>query len=108
VVARGNAPPDDHAQALRQAEEACRIEPGEPNFINTLGVALYRTDRFQESVNTLTRSNKIHSARSAGRDPGDVAFLAELRQLMKQPQWAGDAQDQSFLREATELIEGKR
>ena len=36
------------------------------------------------------------------------ALLAKLRQVMKQPAWSGNAEAQGFLREASELIEGKR
>jgi hypothetical protein len=75
----------------------------------------------------------VKSASKDGRQPADVAFLAmthfklgqrekaqallgELRQLMKQrqalveklPPWSGNAEAQGFLREAEELITGKR
>ena len=36
------------------------------------------------------------------------ATLARLREVMKQPRWADNAAPQGFLREAEELIDGKR
>ena len=125
VVSRGNALPQEYALALRQAEASFRLEPGDLNYRCALGVALYRSERLQESVDTLTRSDQIFSAQNPGRCPTDVAFLAmaqfrlgqrakarglltELRQLLKQPRWSGNTEHQSFLREATELIEGNR
>jgi eukaryotic-like serine/threonine-protein kinase len=125
VVSRDNALPQEYALALRHAEASFRLEPSNLDYRCALGVALYRSDRLQESVDTLTRSDQIFSARNPGRCPTDVAFLAmaqfrlgqqvkalglltELRQIMKQPRWSGRSEYQGFLREATELIEGKR
>jgi WD40 repeat protein/serine/threonine protein kinase len=125
AVAQHNAAPESCALALRQAREACRLEPNKPAYINTLGVALYRCGRYQESLDTLQRSDRVYSASSEGRQPSDVAFLAmaqfkltrqdqaqtllgELRLLMKQPAWSRHTEGQGFLREAMQLIEGKR
>jgi eukaryotic-like serine/threonine-protein kinase len=125
VVARANALPEEYALAVRQAEASFRLEPSELNYRCALGVALYRTNRFQESVDTLTRSDEIFFAWNAGHCPTDIAFLAmaqfklgqpakalafltELRKLMTQPRWSGNTEHQSFLREATELIEGNQ
>ena len=125
VVGRKDASPESYALALRQAEVACRLEPDNGTFINTLGVALYRNGRFEEALDSLTRSDKINSAVIGGHHPEDLLFLAmvyyklgqqekahallaKLRQVMKQPAWSGNAEAQGFLREASELIEGKR
>jgi Flp pilus assembly protein TadD len=125
VVRRKDAAPESYALALRQAEAACRLEPSNGTYLNTLGVALYRNGRFQEALETLTRSDKINSALREGRIPEDVSFLAmaqfklgqqekaqvlltELRQIMKQQVWSENGKAQDFMREATELIEGKK
>jgi WD40 repeat protein/serine/threonine protein kinase len=125
VVSHRNAAPETYVLALRRAQAACSLEPRNGTYINTLGVALCRNGKFQEALDTLTRSDKINSARRAGRHPGDVSFLAmaqfqlgrreealvllgELRRLMEQPRWSGNVEAQGFLHEATELIEGKR
>jgi hypothetical protein len=69
------------------------------------------------------RSDKLNSASKAGRQPGDVAFLAmahfklgqkdkaqeflrSLQQLMKRPPWSSDAEAASFFGEALELVAG--
>ena len=114
-----------YALALRKAEEACRLAPDNGFLINTLGVALYRNGRYSEALDALTRSDKIISTAIGGHHPVDVSCLAmarfrlgqkqdsqslltQLRQIMKQPRWAKDEESQRFLREAEELIEGKR
>jgi hypothetical protein len=42
-----------------------------------------------------------------GKKDEAQATLGRLREVMKQPGWANDAEAQGFLREAEELIEGK-
>jgi len=123
VVARPNAAVESYALALRQAEAACRLESDYGVYLNTLGVAQYRLGKYQEALDTLTRSDKLNSV--SGRQLADVSFLAmanfklgqkekaeaflvQLRQLMKQPAWPGNAEAQGFVREAEELLAGKR
>ena len=69
----------------------------------------------------LSRSDKINALRDKGSHPADLAFLAMahqqlghakeaeaelqlLRERMKDPRSAQDAQAQGFLREAEELL----
>src|SRR5262249_23271236 len=59
VVIRANASYESYALALRQAEAACKIDPNNGDYLNTLGVAQYRCGRFQEALDTLLRSDKI-------------------------------------------------
>jgi Flp pilus assembly protein TadD len=125
VVASADAAPNSYATALRQAQIACRLKADDWACLNTLGVALYRNGRFQEAMDALLRSDHIYSVTKKGHRPTDLAFLAmaqfqlgrkekarallnELRLLMKQPQWSGDEDELAFLREAHDLIEGKR
>jgi WD40 repeat protein/tRNA A-37 threonylcarbamoyl transferase component Bud32 len=123
AVRRTGASAAAYSLALLQAEEACRQQPQQANMLNTLGVAQYRTGRFQEALATLTRSEKLN-ARNDGSQPADLAFVAlaqyqlgrkqearttlgRMCAVMQKPRWANDAEAQSFLREAEELIEGK-
>src|SRR5262249_31521304 len=113
----------DYAAALRRAEAAVRLAPGDGNDLNTLGVAQYRASRYAEALVTLTKSEKLNTSKDGPR-PSDVAFLAmaqhqlgqkdearstlaRLRELMKRPAWEKNADAQGFLREAEELIAGK-
>jgi WD40 repeat protein len=124
VVASRDAGKDAYALALRQAEAAVRVWPRDGTILNTLGVAQYRTGQYVKALATLTQSEKLNTAQSKGSLPADLAFLAmaqhqlgkkdeadatlrRLREAMKQPLWAKDAEAQSFLREAEELIDGK-
>ena len=76
------------------------------------------------ALKTLTRSHKLNTASPQGTKPAALAFLAmaqhqlgqqeqaqatlaKLGETMKQPPWAQQEEAQRFLREATELIEGK-
>jgi WD40 repeat protein len=108
-----------YAQALRQAEEAVRLAPGDGQILNTMGVAQYRMGQYAKAVETLTQSDKLNHS-----SPADLAFLAmaqqhlgkwdeaqatlgRLREVMKQPAWAKNAESQGFLREAEAVLQGK-
>jgi WD40 repeat protein/tRNA A-37 threonylcarbamoyl transferase component Bud32 len=114
--------PSAYGLALRQAEAAARLAPGNGTILNTLGVAQYRLGDYAKALETFERSEKLNL--QAGPLPADLAFLAmaqsqlghkaqaqaslaQLRDLMKQQRWSKDAEAQGFLREAEELVEGK-
>jgi hypothetical protein len=124
VVRKPDATADAYRKALRWLEAACRQEPTNGSYLNTLGVAQYRTERYEAALETLVRSDKIISASTGGSQPADLAFLAmarhrlgqkgpaaatfrRLREVMKKPAWSGKEEAQDFLREAEALIEGK-
>ena len=110
-----------YRKALRFGEEACQLEPENGDFQSTLGVACYRVGNYEKSLDVLSRSEKINALKDKGSNPADLAFLAMahqqlghakeaeaklqlLRERMKDPRWAQDAQAQGFLREAEELL----
>jgi hypothetical protein len=116
IVRRPDAKAQEYEAALRQAEAACRAKPENGDCLNTLGVAQYRAARYAEAIATLTRSEKHNQARPSGSYPSDLAFLAlahaklvhkaeaqvyrqRLREMVKQPRWASNAETQGFLRE---------
>ena len=118
LVREPGQPAAIYQRGLRLATAACRLEPFDGFFLNTLGVAQYRSGRIAEALATLTRSNEMNKQ----SEPADLAFLAlaqhrlgQSRQahntlgracarLMKRPQSAGDQEAEAFLREA-ETIE---
>jgi WD40 repeat protein/serine/threonine protein kinase len=123
VVKFRNAGQDVYARALRQVEAAVRLAPEDGHLLNTLGVAQYRGGRYPDALDKLTKSSKLNGTKG-GSLPADLAFLAmaqhqlgmkdeakailgRLREVMKQPRWAEDAESVSFMREAEEMIEGK-
>ncbi len=90
-------------------------------YLNTLGVAYYRVGNYEKALDVLLRSDKINALRDKGSHPADLAFLAmtqqqlghakeaqaelqRLRERMKDPRSAQDAEAQGFLREAEELL----
>jgi tetratricopeptide (TPR) repeat protein len=110
-----------YRKALRYSEEACQLEPENGDFLSTLGVAYYRVGSYEKALDVLSRSEKINAVRGQGSHPADLAFLAMahqqlghakeaeaglqlLRERMKDPRWAQDAQAAGFLREAEELL----
>jgi tetratricopeptide (TPR) repeat protein len=111
-----------YAQALRQAEAAVEAAPDNGYYLNTLGVARYRVGDYANALHALTQSEKLNWTKN-GPQPADVAFLAmaqhqlgkkdeakatlaRLREIMKQPGWANNADAQGFLRETETLING--
>jgi WD40 repeat protein len=123
VVGKPGEEPASYRRALLQAEEACRWDPENGDYLNTLGVAQYRVGKYQQSVETLSRSVKLNVPRFEGAPPADLAFLAmahhqlgqkeqarefmkSLRDAMEKPRWANDEEAQAFLREAKALLPG--
>jgi hypothetical protein len=109
-----------YRRALRQVEEACRQEPENGYYLNTLGVAQYRLGLYVRALETLKRSDKINQQRE-GTIPADVAFLAmsyhrlghkdlaeaaraRLRTAMKLRHWYADAESDAFLKEVEALL----
>jgi dipeptidyl aminopeptidase/acylaminoacyl peptidase len=110
-------PSQEYDRALRYAEAANRLRPDSGTFMKGLGVAQYRTGKYADAVETLTRTDPVFPARAGGSVPTNLAFiamahhrlghfpeareaLAQLRNTMKQPQWKGDRESLGFLREA--------
>jgi WD40 repeat protein/serine/threonine protein kinase len=108
-------------KALRYSEEACQLEPESGDFQSTLGVAYYRVGNYEKALDVLSRSDKINAVKDKGSRPTDLAFIAMahhqlgqtkeaeaklqlLRERMKDPRWAANAQAQGFLHEAEELL----
>ena len=122
VVRQPSAEPAAYRLALRQAEAACRLVPGDGDFLNTLGIAQYRLGLYEQAAGTLSLARQVHEDNWNGLSyPADLAFLAlsryrlgqadqaratmgRLREMIKTPQWAPSDEAQMFLREA-ETIE---
>jgi WD40 repeat protein/serine/threonine protein kinase/tetratricopeptide (TPR) repeat protein len=117
LVRAPGRPGANYRRGLRLAWAACRQEPDSASYLNTLGVAQYRTGLFDEALASLTRSNDLNNQ----KEPSDLAFLAltqhrlgqsekardtlgRLRAVMKAPRWSEDPEARAFLHEA-ETIE---
>jgi eukaryotic-like serine/threonine-protein kinase len=73
VVLRPDARPEDYELALRQAQELCRLDPDCYQYLNTLGVALYRAGRHEEAIHRLEEAIQLRSGKSV---PKHWYFLA--------------------------------
>jgi tetratricopeptide (TPR) repeat protein len=121
VVKQPGGEMSGYRKALRYSEEACRLGPEDGSFLTTLGVACYRVGNYEKALDVLARSDQINALRDKASGPADLAFLAMthlqlghakeaqaklqlLRERMKDPRWALDAQAPGFLREAEELL----
>jgi tetratricopeptide (TPR) repeat protein len=110
-----------YRKALRYSEEASQLEPENGDLLNTLGVAYYRVGNYEKALEVLARSDKMSALKAEGSRPTNLAFLAMaqqqlchakeakaklqlLREQMKDPRWAQDAEAPGFLREAEELL----
>jgi tetratricopeptide (TPR) repeat protein len=122
VVRQAGAPVERYRQALRWAEAACQLQPGNGPCLMTLGVAQYRTGKYAEALAALTRAEPPNS--QLYKDPANEAFLgmthfqlgqkehaagllARLRERMKMAPLANDADSRALLQEAEALIEGR-
>jgi WD40 repeat protein len=120
VVRLPGADASAYERALRQTEIACRLAPNNAAYLNTRGLAYYRVGEYPKALATLERSNKLRK----GTIPEDLAFLAmaqhkfglkeqaqealaQLREVLKQPQWAGNAEAHTFLRDAEKVLKTK-
>jgi WD40 repeat protein/serine/threonine protein kinase len=118
IVRVPNESERQYARALRLAQKAV-LTGYTADRLNTLGVAQYRAGAYRDAVATLEKSSGMRRAPS----PADLAFLAmarfrlgqaqaaraaleKLEAEMKNSNNADEAELQSFLREAQELIEG--
>jgi tetratricopeptide (TPR) repeat protein len=122
LVRGRDAGPYAATAALRQVQAALRETPGDGDRLATLGVAYYRLGAYARALETLQQAEQLESGQY--RLPTTLAFLAmahqqlghkaqaqatlaRLREVMKQPRWANDAEAQGFLHEAEEPIDGK-
>jgi tetratricopeptide (TPR) repeat protein len=113
---------EQYAEALRLAAEITQIQPESGYYMNTLGVAQYRVGRFQEAVESLTRSESLNAKQIGSPHPVDLAFLAmayhragkidqanevlaRARELMKDKRWTANPESKASLSEAALLIE---
>ncbi len=79
-------PEADYQRGLRLAKAACRLEPENVAYLNTLGVAQYRCGLMAEALATLTRSNDLNKQ----KEPSDLAFLALAQHRLGQSDKARD------------------
>jgi tetratricopeptide (TPR) repeat protein len=114
---------DLYRVALRKARAATLLAPENGLYLNTRGIAEYRLGRYDEALDTLSRSEQINVRVFSGGHPADIAFIAmcmhhlgmaegarnnliRLQELMKQDPWNRNNECQLFVRDAELLISG--
>lgn len=112
----------DHAQATALC--ALSLASQNSSFMNTWGVALYRTGDFDRAVAILERSDELNSSATGESHPADLAFLCmahhrrgetekasalfeELDERMKLPAFQADAESLGFFEEAKTLLRAR-
>jgi WD40 repeat protein len=124
VAARAGAEAGAYQRAMRQAERACELRPGNVFILNTLGVACYRAGAYARTVETMEKCLVLRPEKDRALTYADLAFLAmahhqlgnagqarayltKLRALAGQTHVFRDEADfRAFLAEAEKLIEG--
>jgi Flp pilus assembly protein TadD len=121
VVSHAKASEAAYRRALLQAEEACRLTPGDGALLNTLGVAQYRCGRYEAAAATLMKADQLNAVTYKGSIPGDLAFLAmaqhqlgqkdraresleRLRKSMQGETWANNEEAKALALEADTLL----
>jgi WD40 repeat protein len=84
VVSKPKGSEAAYRRAQLQAQEACRLAPGDGSLLNTLGVAQYRVGDFKAAVETLTHADKLNAVAFKGSIPSDLAFLAMAQHQLGQ------------------------
>jgi WD40 repeat protein len=113
-----------HRRGLRWAEAACRLEPTNGVFLNTLALAQYRLGDYEPARATLARAEVLNVTRFDGPWPRDLAVralieiqlgqleparatLARLREVLKSPLWLDAVDAARLLGEAEALLAKK-
>lgn len=109
--------------ALRQAESACRLVPGDGRLLRILGAVQYRLGRYRDAADTLAKGNRLNASRDKDSEPVDLALRAMahcrlgereaaqrlmrlLQQTMRQTQGAAQEEARTLLNEAEKTLRG--
>jgi WD40 repeat protein/serine/threonine protein kinase len=115
---------EEYELAWRRSETACRLAPGNGEYLLGLGAAQYRTGRYEQAVKSLLEGEKLTAERAGGVAPGTYAnqamalfqlgkkaearaTLDRAREVIKVPHWANNEEALSALKEAEALIDKK-
>jgi WD40 repeat protein len=114
-----------HRRALRWAEAACRLEPTNGVFLNTLAAVQCRLGNYELAGATLARAEPANVVRFDGPWPRDLALraliqihqdqaeparatLERLHNVLKSPRWSDAVEGKNWQREAEALLENKK
>jgi WD40 repeat protein/tetratricopeptide (TPR) repeat protein len=92
LVVPSNPSEPEQVQALKLAQLAVRLTPGDANYWNTLGVAYYRAREWKAAVQALEDSEKLAPGKYLGLN---AFFLALCHQQLGDPTRARDYYDRA-------------
>jgi tetratricopeptide (TPR) repeat protein len=117
---RGGYGHEVYQAAVRGARIVVDSEPEEARAHMILGIAYFRAGYYEEARKTLLEADRRYSGPSGGAPPtlaflamshhalGDTSqaqhILARAQALMQDPRWAGDADEQSVVNEASTFL----
>ncbi len=121
VVSSAHLEAREYDRAIKLAEMIADKFPDNGGFINTLGVAYYRSGRYEDALRTLRRSDELNRKATGASHPVDLAVLAmtlskqghreqaaeffsRLQAAMAIPQNARDRDNLLFMAEARVLL----
>jgi dipeptidyl aminopeptidase/acylaminoacyl peptidase len=114
-----------YREALDKAQKAVSLRPDDWCILDTLGAAQYRVGAYEDTIETLTRSERSRLAlyenpcwdnlaftamalHQLGRADEAKATLEQLRSWVKDERLADNPEAKALLAEAEELIEGTK
>jgi WD40 repeat protein/serine/threonine protein kinase len=121
IVSKPNRKPEEYELAWRRSETACRLAPGNGEYLLGLGLAAYRTGRFEQALTSLREAEKLTAQRAGGVAPGLFAVMAtayfqlgqkaeardmlnRARETLKVPHWTNNEDAIRAIQEAEALI----
>ena len=76
IAKQAKLPAEKYQAAVEMALEANSLIPGRGWVLNTLGIAQYRAQKYQEALATLTHAEKLNAPLYGGESTHDLVFLA--------------------------------
>ena len=125
LVRSPDAAPDAYELGLRGAEAAVATEPDNIDFLDTLGMAQYRNDRYEDAYGTVIRSDELRRQKGRKSVPRNLAVLSmalfklrrmedaraafqRLENVMSAPEedWSDSETATALFKECSQLLEG--
>jgi WD40 repeat protein len=122
IVRNPGHKPEEYELAWRCSETACRLAPGNGEYLGCLGWARFRTGRYEQALACLREAEAINAQRAGGVAPGHYAgvamahfhlgqkteaqaMLTRARERLKSSLWANNEEAINALKEAEALID---
>jgi hypothetical protein len=88
VVRRSGASVEEYRRALHLAEAACRLDPEDGDYLQTLAAAHFRLGQYQQALTRVLEADKRNTAEKKDSHPVDLAVLAMTQHQLGQKEQA--------------------